>query len=271
MLIDLIAVGLLANAGFVLLAFAAALALWRASSSQERTGLVRAGARNGLRFAAALAVFVGIVQVADLLPDRESGGDAPVVVDASSEGTAEDRASLVAALIGEIDDTTARNAILAEVRGALPDSLLLADETGALMRRLVQERAENRELRQELARTDRAGVIGFMRGLADDLGIGFGWGALYFTAFLALWKGQTPGKRLVHVRVIRLDGRPLGWWFAFERFGGYAASLSTGLLGFLQILWDRNRQGLHDKAVETVVIRVMPDDAKAAASPPAPR
>jgi hypothetical protein len=271
MLIDLIAVGLLANAGFVLLAFAAALALWRASSSQERTGLVRAGARNGLRFAAALAVFVGIVQVADLLPDRESGGDAPVVVDASSEGTAEDRASLVAALIGEIDDTTARNAILAEVRGALPDSLLLADETGALMRRLVQERAENRELRQELARTDRAGVIGFMRGLADDLGIGFGWGALYFTALLALWKGQTPGKRLVHVRVIRLDGRPLGWWFAFERFGGYAASLSTGLLGFLQILWDRNRQGLHDKAVETVVIRVMPDDAKAAASPPAPR
>jgi uncharacterized RDD family membrane protein YckC len=78
------------------------------------------------------------------------------------------------------------------------------------------------------------------------------------------------------IRVIRLDGKPLGWWRSFERFGGYAASLSTGLLGFLQILWDRNRQGLHDKAVETVVIRVgrtrvMPTVPTAAAPPPAAR
>jgi uncharacterized RDD family membrane protein YckC len=56
------------------------------------------------------------------------------------------------------------------------------------------------------------------------------------------------------IRVIRLDGKPLGWWISFERFGGYAASFSVGLLGFLQILWDRNRQGLHDKACETVVV-----------------
>ena len=31
-------------------------------------------------------------------------------------------------------------------------------------------------------------------------------------------------------------------------------ALSVGLLGFVQILWDRNRQGLHDKACETVVV-----------------
>ncbi|HUF11701.1 MAG TPA: RDD family protein, partial [Longimicrobiales bacterium] len=81
------------------------------------------------------------------------------------------------------------------------------------------------------------------------------WTAVYFTSFLALWQGQTPGKRMVGLRVIRLDGRPMTWWLAFERFGGYAASLSIGLLGFLQILWDRNRQGLHDKGVGTVVVR----------------
>jgi len=57
------------------------------------------------------------------------------------------------------------------------------------------------------------------------------------------------------IRVIRLDARPVGWWLAFERFGSYFASFSTGLLGFAQIFWDRNRQALHDKAVETVVIR----------------
>jgi uncharacterized RDD family membrane protein YckC len=112
--------------------------------------------------------------------------------------------------------------------------------------------------------------VRFIRGIADDLGLGFGWGALYFTSFLALWGGQTPGKRLLGLRVIRLDGKPIGWWLAFERFGGYAASLSTGTLGFLQILWDRNRQGLHDKAAETVVILESRSRA-AAAAPPAAR
>ena len=55
--------------------------------------------------------------------------------------------------------------------------------------------------------------------------------------------------------MIRLDGQPIGWFHAFERAGGYAAGVATGLLGFAQILWDPNRQGIHDKIVATVVIR----------------
>ena len=42
---------------------------------------------------------------------------------------------------------------------------------------------------------------------------------------------------------------------SFSRFGGYAAGLATGLLGFLQILWDPNRQGIQDQIAGTVVIR----------------
>ncbi|MBD0321191.1 MAG: RDD family protein, partial [Gemmatimonadetes bacterium] len=84
---------------------------------------------------------------------------------------------------------------------------------------------------------------------------GFGWGAFYFTAFVAMWRGRTPGKRVMRTRVIRLDGKPIGWWAAFERFGGYAAGLVTGLLGFAQVFWDRNRQAIHDKISETVVVR----------------
>jgi uncharacterized RDD family membrane protein YckC len=103
---------------------------------------------------------------------------------------------------------------------------------------------------------DRGGIMRFVASALDDLGIGFGWGALYFTTFTVIGRGQTPGKRLVGIRVIRLDGRPVGWWLSFERFGSYFASFSTGLLGFAQIFWDRNRQALHDKAVETVVIRM---------------
>jgi len=129
----------------------------------------------------------------------------------------------------------------------------------------MQQRAQRNESRadsldRELANARKAhGIRAFISGIADDVGVGFGWSAVYFTAFLTLMRGQTPGKRVTGVRVILLDGKPLGWWMSFERFGGYAASLSVGLLGFLQILWDRNRQGLHDKACETVVVRVIRD------------
>lgn len=51
------------------------------------------------------------------------------------------------------------------------------------------------------------------------------------------------------------QGGRLTWWDAFTRFGGYAASTFTGLLGFLEILWDANRQGLHDRIAGTVVVR----------------
>jgi uncharacterized RDD family membrane protein YckC len=71
---------------------------------------------------------------------------------------------------------------------------------------------------------------------------------------LSAWKGQTVGKRLMGIRVLRLDGGSINWWLAFERSGGYAAGLATGLLGFLQVYWDANRQGIHDRIAGTVVV-----------------
>ena len=59
--------------------------------------------------------------------------------------------------------------------------------------------------------------------------------------------------------MLRLDGGPITWWVAFERAGGYAAGLATGLLGFLQIYWDANRQAIHDRIVGTVVALDPPD------------
>ncbi len=95
-----------------------------------------------------------------------------------------------------------------------------------------------------------------VRALAADFGLTFGWIGVYFTLILAWWNGYTPGKRLLGVRVYRLDGRSLTLWMAFERFGGYAAGAVTGLLGFAQVYWDPNRQGVHDKIASTVVIRM---------------
>lgn len=96
--------------------------------------------------------------------------------------------------------------------------------------------------------------LGWARGVLQDLGLSLGWAALYFSAFTAAWKGQTPGKRLMHIRVQMLGGGRISWWDAFSRYGGYGAGFATGLLGFLQLTWDANRQAIQDKIAGTVVI-----------------
>jgi hypothetical protein len=98
------------------------------------------------------------------------------------------------------------------------------------------------------------GFFGWLRELVDELGFGFGWATLYMTVVLSWWQGRTVGKRLMGIRVVRLDGQPLTWWTAFERAGGYAAGFATGLLGFAQVWWDANRQAIHDRIVGTVVV-----------------
>lgn len=98
--------------------------------------------------------------------------------------------------------------------------------------------------------------IEWTKGVIKDLGLSFGWAAFYFTVLTAIWNGQTPGKRFLKVRVIQLDGTPLSIWDSFGRYGGYGAGLATGLLGFLQIYWDANRQAIHDKISATIVIDV---------------
>jgi uncharacterized RDD family membrane protein YckC len=114
-----------------------------------------------------------------------------------------------------------------------------------------------RELERAEARLEEAtsgGLFGTLRDLVDELGFGFGWASLYMTVMLSWWKGQTLGKKMLGIRVLRLDGGPITWWVAFERAGGYAAGFATGLLGFAQVFWDANRQAIHDRIVGTVVV-----------------
>ncbi len=97
-------------------------------------------------------------------------------------------------------------------------------------------------------------ILNWIKGLAAELGIGFGWAALYFTALTGLFKGQTIGKKLLGIKIIKLDGSAMSTWESFGRYGGYGAGIATGLLGFLQIFWDPNRQAIQDKISETLVI-----------------
>lgn len=150
---------------------------------------------------------------------------------------------------------------------------LARDSLTQLRTQMTTLRAEKTVLENRVEEADEAdkGILARLTGLLDDMGIGFGWTGLYFTAFTVLWKGQTPGKRLLGVRVLRLDGKPLTLWGSFERFGGYAAGLVTGLLGFAQVFWDRNRQAIHDKISETVVVRERVQDPAPAPAPPLER
>jgi hypothetical protein len=90
--------------------------------------------------------------------------------------------------------------------------------------------------------------------LGLEFGLGLGWAAFYFSVFTAWLSDQTPGKRLMKIKVLKLDGKDLNLWESFGRYGGYSAGFATGLMGFLQVFWDPNRQAIQDKISETLVI-----------------
>lgn len=69
--------------------------------------------------------------------------------------------------------------------------------------------------------------------------------------------GQTPGKMLLHVKVIRLsDGATPGYLRAFLREIIGKILSSFFLLGYLWAIWDKRKQTWHDKIAGTIVIKV---------------
>ena len=78
--------------------------------------------------------------------------------------------------------------------------------------------------------------------------------AAYFICFWQ-WRGQTPGKLVLGIRVVRFNGDPVSWGGAIMRFLGYIISAAPLLIGLLWVAYDLRRQGWHDKLAETYVIR----------------
>ena len=77
---------------------------------------------------------------------------------------------------------------------------------------------------------------------------------IYFTWFHGA-TGQTPGKILLGLRVVQTTGDPMTFGVAFLRWVGYIISAAGICLGFIWIIFDRKKQGWHDKIAGTVVIR----------------
>ena len=154
------------------------------------------------------------------------------------------------------DDRKAKAAPAAEESEPAADSIATT-ELSPLEAEIRSLRAENAKLKEE---HDGFSLIETARQLLDDIGFGFGWAAVYFSLLTAWWQGQTVGKRLFGVRVVKLNGRPLTVWESFNRYGGYAAGFATGLLGFAQVFWDANRQAIHDQIAFTVVVNSRQSD-----------
>ncbi|MEW6440977.1 MAG: RDD family protein [bacterium] len=81
----------------------------------------------------------------------------------------------------------------------------------------------------------------------------------YFTYFLGK-TGQTPGKKICGLRVIRTDGGNVSYAQAALRTLGYYINQLTLFIGFLWVAVDPRKQGLHDKIAGTLEIRLPPSD-----------
>ena len=89
----------------------------------------------------------------------------------------------------------------------------------------------------------------------------------YFILFEWLWDGQTPGKRMLKLRVIRDDGRPITLWEAaarnllrvFDAIPGIVIPIYS--VGLIVIFLNSRDQRVGDIFAGTVVIRERTDEA----------
>lgn len=88
--------------------------------------------------------------------------------------------------------------------------------------------------------------------------------ALVFLVFIAetvfiVWttgfKGGTPGKLLLGIKIVDLKGKNIGVARSTLRYLAKLVSYSALLLGILMIIWDKKKRGWHDKVSGTLVVR----------------
>lgn len=86
----------------------------------------------------------------------------------------------------------------------------------------------------------------------------------YFALFEWRWRGQTPGKRLLKLRAIREDGRPLTFWEAAARnllrlFDMFPPPFYS--IGLVSVFVSRTDQRIGDLFAGTIVVRERAEQA----------
>ena len=88
------------------------------------------------------------------------------------------------------------------------------------------------------------------------LGAAFVWSLVVSTYFVLFWTlaGQTPGMRLMALRVVSATGEPPGLGRSLVRLGGMILAAIPFFAGYALILIDDRRRGLQDMLAGTVVV-----------------
>jgi uncharacterized RDD family membrane protein YckC len=107
-------------------------------------------------------------------------------------------------------------------------------------------------------------LVGLVVGLVGELRpawlygtiAGLGWVVFVGGYFAFFWTlaGQTPGMRLMRLRVVGPHGAPPGFARAIVRFCALLLAIIPMFAGLLPILFDTRRRGLHDFVAQTVVV-----------------
>lgn len=110
-----------------------------------------------------------------------------------------------------------------------------------------------------------AGIVGlilsgFSEHLNNDVGTFLAgasfWLVVVVLYFVTFWTsvGQTPGMRLMGITVVSVRGERITIRQAVRRLVGMALCAATFGLGYLPVLFNKRRQGLHDKIARTLVL-----------------
>jgi uncharacterized RDD family membrane protein YckC len=97
-----------------------------------------------------------------------------------------------------------------------------------------------------------------VRFLSDFIGvfIGFSVTLLYFTLFWSSKFQGTPGKIVLGLKIVDVNGNKISYFTALIRYiSTIISSLLLGI-GYLLIIFDGKKQALHDKLASTYVIKV---------------
>jgi len=273
MIIDVALIFLAAKLSATIIAFVAAVAFYRGTAQQYLPKMSSVW-RRVLKIMAASILFVSALAMLSIGIDYLESDNADqgltvqgVKIQDDIQLTSTEKKQVNAYLVQTADESCEQpcqlNA-LDNLIGQVPklaemDDLQSPQLAKVLLQLLVL--SENNEIKptqlieDKPEQTTTHSILQWGKGIIQDLGLGFGWAAVYFTLFSLLWRGQTPGKKLCNTRVVALNGEPLGLLDCFGRYGGYGAGFATGLLGFLQVYWDPNRQAIQDKISATVVIQ----------------
>jgi uncharacterized RDD family membrane protein YckC len=102
-------------------------------------------------------------------------------------------------------------------------------------------------------------IQAFLDNSTLDIAVGSAVFALFVIGyFVFFWTlvGYTPGKAILGIKVMKMNGAKLSFGRSLLRFFCYWISAIPIFLGFLWVLWDPKRRAWHDKIAGTQVLYI---------------